>query len=173
MTASTGSVLERDDTTEQPREQVRDRSPNLDERRIGDIVRVVRRLPGKLSWDAVVDAVEVRFGCRYTRQTLFAHPPIRLAYQERKSGSPVRPGERPMSERARTAARAKTRLLAELTEVKRREELLLERIATWMYNAHANGIPLALLDAKLGGSRAEAAGTAPSPRSVRRSRPRG
>ena len=117
----------------------------------------------------MVDAVEMRFGYRYKRQTLFAHPPIRLAYQERKSGAPVRPGERPTSERARAAARAKFRLLAELAEVKRREELLLERIAIWMYNAHANGIPMSLLDARLGGTRSEAAGTASKARVADRS----
>lgn len=166
-------TIEREGRAGLPRDGVRDRSPNLDQVRIEAIVRLIRRMPSKPSWDAVVSAVEDRFGSRYTRQALFAHPPIRLAYQERRSGVPVRPGERPQSDRARAAAYAKTRLLAELAEVKRREELLLERIATWMYNAHANGIPLALLDAKLGGSRAEAAGTAPPPRPATRSRSRG
>lgn len=149
---------------------VRDRSPNLDKRRIAAVVRIIRRLPGKPTWEAVMSAVEERLGCRYTRQALFGHPPIRLAYQERRSGAPVRPGERPVSDRAREAARAKARLQAELSEVKRREELLLERIAIWMYNAHANGIPIALLDARLGGTRLEAAGTASEVRAADRSR---
>lgn len=147
-------------TEDGPADRPRDRSPNLDGARIDAIVRTVRRLRGKASWDAVVSAVEDRLGCRYTRQALFAHPAIRLAYQERRFGEPAANGERPVSERARAAARAKASAAAELAEVRRREEALLERIAIWMYNAHANGIPLALLDARLGGSRSEAAGMA-------------
>lgn len=159
-------------SVDRPEDLPRDRSPNLDDARIDAVVRIIRRLRGKASWDAVVSAVEDRLGCRYTRQALFAHPPIRLAYQERRFGGPSLPGERPISERARAAARAKASAAAELAEVRRREEALLERIATWMYNAHANGIPLALLDARLGGSRSEAGGTAseahPAVRSARR-----
>ena len=138
--------------------KARVRSPNLDVARVAAIVRIVHGLPGKVSWMAVMSAAEARLGAQYTRQALFAHAAIRLAYQERKSGASVRPGERPVSERARAAAAAVAGLRARLAEVGRREEALLERVARWTYNAHANGIPIALLDAKLGETRAEAAG---------------
>jgi len=122
------------------------------------ILGVIHRLPGKPGWEDVISAVELKLGYSYTRQTLFAHPAIRLAYQERKAGAAARPGERPVSATKRAAALATARLRAELAETKRREELLLERIANWIYNAHANGIPITLLDAKPGRSRAETAG---------------
>ncbi len=132
-----------------PAIQGRVRSPNLDAARVTAIVRIIERLPGKPSWEVVMAAVEERLNSRYTRQTLFAHPAIRLAYQERKAGVRARAGERPLSARARAAAAQTARLRAELAEVKQREELLLERIALWMYNAHAHGISTALLDAPL------------------------
>ena len=139
------------------------RSPNLDARRLAAIVGIIARFPGTPTWDAVVSLVEAALGCRYTRQALSAHPAIKLAFQQRKAGAPVRPGERPVSARARAAAVEKARMRTELAELRRREELLLERLARWTYNAYANGIPTALLETDLGRSRAEAAGTQPKP----------
>ena len=156
-------------------EGARTRSPNLDARRVAAVVGIVTRHPGLPSWEGVVVLVEAALGCRYTRQALFKHAAIRLAFQERKAGGPVLPGKRPVSARARDAAAIKARQQAELADLRRREEALLERMARWIYNAHAHGIPTTLLDADLGRSRAEAAGTGPRPgenRPGRRRHPR-
>ncbi len=74
-------------------------------------------------------AVEAALGSRYTRQALSAHPAVKHAFQQRKAGAAARPGERPRSARARAIAAERARMRAELVELKRREELLLERLA--------------------------------------------
>ena len=127
----------------------RDRAPNLTPARVEAIVRTVSRLPDGLTWETVVEAVRSALGCSYTRQTLHGHPAVLLAFQARKHGTPARPGERPLSARARREAELKADLRRRLDEALRREEALLERHMRFVYNASACGLSEAELDGPL------------------------
>lgn len=92
---------------------------------------------GPLTWEGLVDAVEERFGHRYTRQALNLHVRISEAFRLRKKmlrDSPEPPptdtpvGVRAMQERL-------TRLEAENARLKGENQRLLEQFVRWSYNA--------------------------------------
>ncbi|MEM5332306.1 hypothetical protein VSR34_38410, partial [Paraburkholderia sp. JHI2823] len=60
------------------------REKNLDDTVVATIVGVLDGWSGRLTWDALIAAVKRRAGLSYTRQTLYSHERIRLAFAVRK-----------------------------------------------------------------------------------------
>jgi hypothetical protein len=60
------------------------REKNLDDNVVATIVEVLDGWCGRLSWEALIQAVARRAGLSYTRQALHRHERIRLAFTVRK-----------------------------------------------------------------------------------------
>lgn len=128
------------------------RSPNLTPARVEAIVTIVRAWRGRLTWSALIGAAQERFGCTYTRQALFKHDPIRVAYDVYRSTTPApargKP-DRPVSAALQAAIDRVHRLQQENTELRKREMLLLEQFHRWAYHASSRGLTLEFLNRPL------------------------
>lgn len=122
---------------------------HLTDKDIGIIVNLIDSVRDKLTWDSLCDAVEPLIGTRPTRQTLNAHERIKTAFalkkEQLKSG--FQPSRRPAS--LAIAEQRLRRLESENERLRRENELLLQRFATWQYNAYKHGMTPAKLDATL------------------------
>lgn len=126
------------------------RSPNLTPQRIESVIEVIRGWEGRLTWPALIKAVEKKMHCTYTRQALFNQELIRVAYETyRANNTATIGGGRPVSAALRAALDRVTRLELELAEVKTREHLLLDQFVRWAYNASTRGLSGAFLDQPL------------------------
>ncbi|MNJ23870.1 hypothetical protein D3C77_182660 [compost metagenome] len=113
------------------------------------IVGLIDGWDGKLSWEALCDAIEPVIGTRPTRQTLYSHEKVKSAFTHQKarlkSGfvSAKRPASLSIAEqRIRRLEAENSRLLGESAR-------LLERFIRWQYNAHKFNISVEKLDAPL------------------------
>lgn len=117
---------------------------------IETVVKILDGWTGKLTWEALIDAIQIRIGCRYTRQALDRHERIKRAYNVRKNT--LRHGtERPevRSVELQKALQRIERLTAENERLKAENNALLEQFARWAYNAHTKGHDEAILNRPL------------------------
>ncbi|RJG12188.1 hypothetical protein D3879_02380 [Pseudomonas cavernicola] len=131
------------------------RAKNLTDADIEVIVKVLDGWEGKLTWELLIEAIESRVYLRYTRQALFNHERIRLAFQRYK-GRPS--GEAEVAEH-QDKALSKTVVWKKLERLKRLEaenarlleenNRLLEQFVVWAYNAHLRGLDEASLSRPL------------------------
>ena len=117
------------------------RGKNLTDDAITQIVRLLDGWNGKLTWDALADAIVARLHCRYTRQTLHKHERIRAAYALRKQalGKPGKESQ-PVSGQLGEALALIDRLKAENQRLEVENQRLLEQFVVWAYNAHCRGL---------------------------------
>ena len=118
------------------------RGKNLGDDDIKQIVEILDGWSGKLTWELLIDAVELRMHCRYTRQTLHKHERIYNAFELRKKGladgdGSVRTVHSPELQKALERI---ARLEVENKRLESENERLLEQFARWAYNAHARGL---------------------------------
>ncbi|WP_322615037.1 hypothetical protein [Pseudomonas sp. BIC9C] len=113
------------------------------------IVGLVDGWEGKLSWEALCDAIEPLIGSRPTRQTLNSHEKIKSAFTHKKARlkSGFVSTKRPAS--LSIAEQRIRRLEAENHRLERENERLLERFMRWQYNAHKFNVSADKLDAPL------------------------
>lgn len=118
------------------------RSKNIGDDEIKKIVEILDGWFDKLSWELLVDAIELRMFNRYTRQALYKHERIRHAFELKKreltSGSADR--KRVASPQLQIALDRIDRLEAENRRLESENNMLLEQYARWAYNAHARGL---------------------------------
>jgi hypothetical protein len=116
---------------------------------ISTIINLIDSAQEKLTWDGLCDSAEPLIGTRPTRQTLNAHERIKTAFalkkEQLKAG--FQTSKRPAS--LAIAEQRIKRLESENDRLKRENERLLQRFATWQYNAYKNGMSPAKLDAPL------------------------
>ena len=116
---------------------------------ISTIINLIDSAQEKLTWDGLCDSAEPLIGTRQTRQTLNAHERIKTAFalkkEQLKAG--FQTSKRPAS--LAIAEQRIKRLESENDRLKRENERLLQRFATWQYNAYKNGMTPAKLDAPL------------------------
>lgn len=116
---------------------------------ISTIINLIDSAQEKLTWDGLCDSAEPLIGTRPTRQTLNAHERIKTAFalkkEQLKAG--FQTSKRPAS--LAIAEQRIKRLESENDRLKRENERLLQRFATWQYNAYKNGMTPAKLDAPL------------------------
>lgn len=118
------------------------RARNLDD---ADIKRIVEILDGwteKLTWELLIDAIQLRMHNRYTRQTLHKHQRIKNAFELRKSGLADGDGKTKVSNspELQKAIEKIARLEVENKRLESENEQLLEQFARWAYNAHTRGL---------------------------------
>lgn len=118
------------------------RSKNLGDAEIKQIVEILDGWSGKLSWELLIDAIELRMFNRYTRQALFQHERIRHAFNLQKSNSAKgKTGARKVrSLELQVALERIAKLEAENKRLESENNQLLEQFARWAYNAHTRGL---------------------------------
>ncbi|MEW9583142.1 hypothetical protein [Paraburkholderia sp. DGU8] len=117
------------------------RERNLDDKVAATIVEVLDGWSGRLTWDALVEAVERREGLRYTRQTLHRHERIRLAYTVRKKAlSGQEQTRETASPELQVALERIARLEGENRRLEAENNALLEQFARWAYNAQTRNL---------------------------------
>lgn len=127
----------------------RKRAPNLDSSRVNEIVDLIERWTRvKLTWEFLVDAIEVKTAARYTRQALSKHTAIQRAYEiKNEMLSTAHKGRRSTSITDLDAAyQTIERQKIELRRLAHVETTLLEQFARWAYNASLEGYDTAKLD---------------------------
>lgn len=127
------------------------RAKNLDDASIKQIVEILDGWAEKLTWELLIDAIELRMHNRYTRQTLHKHERIKNAFELRKATLADGDGEIRIV-RSPELQKALERIARLETENKRLEsenQLLLEQFARWAYNAHTRGLDSNFLNKSL------------------------
>ncbi|MBR8304736.1 hypothetical protein KDW49_28965 [Burkholderia dolosa] len=130
------------------------RERNIDDDVVATIVGVLDGWSGRLSWEALVKAVQRRAGLSYTRQTLHRHERIRLAFAVRKkalSGQTDQKSRDKMSPELQVALDRIARLEAENLRLAAENNALLEQFAVWSYNAQTRNLTNDFLNKPLPG----------------------
>lgn len=118
------------------------RGKNLTDEAIEQIVRLLDGWEGKLTWEALIDAVVTRLHCKYTRQALHKHERISAAYALRKEslGGQKREAVGGGSGLVTDVMARIARLEAENLRLEAENQRLLEQFVVWAYNAHTRGL---------------------------------
>lgn len=118
------------------------RSKNLEDTAIKQIVEILDGWSGKLTWELLIDDVELRMHNRYTRQTLHKHERIKSAFELRKAALAGGDGDIRIvrSPELQKALERIARLEAENKRLESENQQLLEQFARWAYNAHVRGL---------------------------------
>ena len=118
------------------------RGKNLTDDAIEQIVQILDAWTGKLTWEALIEAIVPRLYCRYTRQALHKHERIRAAYALRKEtlGGQKESDKTYGSAQLADAMARIARLEAENRRLAEENERLLEQFVVWAYNAHTRGL---------------------------------
>ena len=124
------------------KQQPKKRSKNIGDDEIKQIVEILDGWSGKLSWELLIDAIELRMFSRYTRQGLYKHERIRNAFELKKNegaegGKDVK---RASSPQLQIALDRIVRLESENRRLESENNQLLEQFARWAYNAHTRGL---------------------------------
>lgn len=123
----------------------RRRAPALTPERIAGIVVQINRWNGRLTWEALGEAVARETGARYTRQTLNNYVEIKAAYKAYGAKPTTVPDKKGLS-RTRQKIRDLERKIVELEAVR---DALLEKFARWAVNASTRNLDEAFLDQPL------------------------
>jgi hypothetical protein len=128
------------------------RSPDLTTERIELILATIDEWKGKLTWEALIEAVEKSIGIAYSRFTLYEYPDIANAYALKKEalrGNFKTEPSLPRDERVRAALQQVERLQATVDRLKSENMLLKEQFVTWALNAERKGVTMMMLNAPL------------------------
>lgn len=127
------------------------RAKNLDDVGIKKIVEILDGWSEKLTWEMLIDAVELRLHNRYTRQTLHKHERIKNSFELRKAA--LAKGDEEVrivrSPELQKCLERIARLEAESKRLESENKLLLEQFARWAYNAHTRGLDFIFLNRSL------------------------
>lgn len=127
------------------------RAKNLNDADIKQIVETLDGWSEKLTWELLIDAIELRMHNRYTRQTLHKHERIRNAFELRKNGLADGDGviRQVRSPELQKALERIARLEVENKRLESENEQLLAQFVRWAYNAHTRGLDNSFLNQPL------------------------
>src|SRR2546429_9472494 len=114
------------------------RAKNLTDADIKQIVEILDGWSGKLTWELLIDAIELPMHNRYTRQALHKHERIRHAIDLQKKSLSGNDGEirRVISPALQVALERIARLEAANWRLQSENERLLEQFVRRAYNDH-------------------------------------
>ncbi len=121
------------------------RAPPLTPERIAGIVALVSGWKGRLTWEALREAVARETGAKYSRQALNNYVEIKAAYNAYGAKPTPAPEKKALS-RTQQKIRDLERKVAELEAVR---DALLEKFARWAVNASTRNLDEAFLDQPL------------------------
>jgi len=116
-------------------------SSHLSDQDVEIIVGILDGWSGRLTWNTLIDAIEVNLGQRYTRQALSNHDRIQRAFSVRKrnlskgSAIPLH-----LSLEMQKALERIERLTAENERLEAEINAIREQFARWAYNASTKGL---------------------------------
>jgi hypothetical protein len=118
------------------------RAKNLGDAEIKQIVEILDGWSGKLTWELLIDAIELRMHNRYTRQALHKHERIHHAFDLQKKNLSGKAGEikHVASPELQAALERIARLEGENRRLESENQRLLEQFVRWAYNAHTRGL---------------------------------
>lgn len=128
------------------------RAPDLTQEVLQGVLDALDSWSGKLTWDLLLDAVEVQTGHRYSRFTFADYPELSNAFSLRKDslrGTLPRTRGEPRDERLRAALEQIDRLNSKTDRLKVENDLLSEQFVTWAINAERKGVTMDMLNAPL------------------------
>lgn len=129
----------------------RRRGRNLAPSDIDVIVALLDGWSGPVSWNRVIDAVELRLFCRYTRQALSAHEKVSAAF----AACRIRPAKVAGPRGGKQSSESKAlhgrlaRRAADVDRLEAENKRLLEQFVVWLYNAQTRGLSLEDLERPL------------------------
>ncbi len=121
------------------------RAKNLGDADIKLIVEILDGWSGKLTWELLIDAIQLRMHNRYTRQALSKHERIRHAFDLIKKSDEVSVRQ-VSSPELQMALERIARLETENRRLESENNRLLEQFVLWAYNAHTRGLDHIFLD---------------------------
>ena len=132
----------------------RNRSKNLTDENIEVVVSILDGMDGKVTWEDLIEAIYIRTGESYTRQTLSKHSRIKRAYdiakeriiRERENTGRI---DASLSQKEYILTEKIKTLEAENERIKKENCDLLYQFARWAYNAYAHGMSPVQLDKPL------------------------
>lgn len=132
----------------------RERAPNLSDNDIAEIASILDGWSGKLSWELLIEAIQLRKNVTYTRQALHNHERIRRAFSLRKEqlADVMTAGSRKTKQASpeiQVLFDRIDRLEAECVRLRSENHALLGQFACWAYNAHTRGLDAAFLSRPL------------------------
>lgn len=131
--------------------QAKKRSKNLGDSEIKQITEILDGWSDKLTWDLLINAIELRMFSRYTRQGLYKHERIRNAFELKKTELSQGDNDirRVSSPQLQIALDRIARLESENRRLESENNQLLEQFARWAYNAHTRGLDYDFLNRPL------------------------
>ena len=128
------------------------RTKNLDDGTITEIAAMLDGWSGKLTWNLYIEAIDRRYGLRYTRQTLHAHESIRLSFEVRKralSSGDKEPATFDGPPELKVALDEIARLKGENQRLEAENKAFLEQFTRWVYNASKRNLTADFLNQPL------------------------
>ncbi|MFC5510622.1 hypothetical protein ACFPOU_05745 [Massilia jejuensis] len=128
------------------------RAPDLTHEVLQQVLNALDGWQRKLTWDLLLDEVEILTGHRYSRFTFADYPEIANAFSFKKDilrGTLPRTSSEPKDERLRVALEQVSRLQAKAERLQAENNLLSEQFVTWAINAERKGITMSMLNAPL------------------------
>lgn len=128
------------------------RSKNLGPYEIDVVVSLLDGWSGPLSWNSVIDAIELRLFFRYTRQALSGHERVGDAFRlckDRLAKAQHKHRSKPQSPEKRAIHERLERRDAEVTRLRAENQQLMEQFVVWLYNAQIRGVSQAELERPL------------------------
>jgi hypothetical protein len=119
------------------------RSKNLSADGIELVVGILDGWKEGLTWEALINAVELRTCSRYTRQALSGHHRISHAFRHRKEALKERSreeGRQPSNPEVRVLQERLARREGEIARIRNENHRLIEQFVVWLYNAHLHGL---------------------------------
>lgn len=117
------------------------RSPKLSEERVEAVLEILDGWTGKLTWLKLVDRIEHKLSCRYTRQALDGHERIAQGFRLTKRRIQGETGRPPVEDPALQKALERIAgLEARLERLSSENDQLVSKFIRWAYNAHLRGV---------------------------------
>lgn len=128
------------------------RAPDLTDEILQGVLDILDSWKGKLTWDLLLEALEQKFGIRYSRFTFAEYPQISNAFALKKkvlSGTWTAAPSTPRDEKVRAAMEQADRYKAKVLRLEQENQLLLEQFVTWAHNAERENVTMAMLNKPL------------------------
>lgn len=128
----------------------RERSRNLNDHTIVKIVEILDGWSGSLTWDKLINEIELHLKDKYTRQTLAKHTRIKSAFDLTKKRISDEPDTNSKSSvEIQVLNQVIAKLEAKNERLNRENQDLLAQFARWAYNSYAKGVTKEELDCAL------------------------